>query len=144
MNVPTILIARTDADSAKLLTRDIDPRDKKYLVGEMTADGFHKIKGGIDCAIDRGLAYAPYSELGAYGYKFQFVTLAGFHSLNHSMFTLAHNFKDRGMEAYTELQQTEFASEEYGYSATRHRLLRYGGFRYFRRRELHTCVGRLY
>jgi isocitrate lyase len=176
MEVPTILIARTDADSAKLLTSDVDPRDREFIVGnERTAEGFFKIKSGVETAIARGLAYAPYAdliwcetstpdlaqarrfaegihakfpgkmlayncspsfnwkkhlddatiakfqrELGAMGYKFQFVTLAGFHALNHSMFNLASQYRDRGMAAYTELQQAEFAAEKQGYTATKH------------------------
>ncbi len=174
-DVPTVLIARTDADSAKLLTSDIDDRDKPFCTGERTSEGFFRINGGVECAIARGVAYAPYAdmiwcetshpdlkeakqfaegirskfpnkmlayncspsfnwkkklddatiakfqrELGAMGYKFQFVTLAGFHSLNYGMFELARGYKDRGMAAYTELQQNEFAAENDGYSATRH------------------------
>ncbi len=173
--VPTVLVARTDANSAKLLTSDVDERDHAFITGERTPEGFFAINGGLDCAIARGLAYAPYAdllwcetsepnieeakrfadavhaqypgkllayncspsfnwrakldpetiakfqrELGAMGYKFQFVTLAGFHSLNHGMFELAREYKDRGMAAYSELQQAEFASEANGYSATRH------------------------
>jgi len=175
MNVPTVLIARTDADSARLITSDIDPRDQEFLTGERTPEGFFIMRGGLDAAVARGLAYAPYAdmlwcetstpdlkeakgfaeaihaqfpqkllayncspsfnwakkldaqtihkfqrELGAMGYKFQFVTLAGFHALNHSMFTLALDYKKRGMLAYSELQQAEFASEANGYTATRH------------------------
>ncbi|HET8947569.1 MAG TPA: isocitrate lyase [Candidatus Polarisedimenticolia bacterium] len=175
MDVPTILIARTDADSARLLTSDIDPRDGEFLTGERTPEGFHRIRGGLDMAIARGRAYAPYAdllwcetstpdlgeakrfaegiraqfpdkmlayncspsfnwkkhlsaadiarfqrELGAMGYKFQFVTLAGFHSLNHGMFELAQAYRDRGMQAYSDLQEREFAAEAAGYSATRH------------------------
>jgi isocitrate lyase len=175
-NVPTILVARTDADSAKLVTSDIDERDRPFIKsGERTAEGFFHIKSGVETAIARGLAYAPYAdmvwcetstpdlaqakrfaegmhakfpdkmlayncspsfnwkknldeatiakfqrELGAMGYKFQFVTLAGFHALNFSMFELAHKYKDRGMAAYSEMQQAEFAAESHGYSATRH------------------------
>ncbi len=174
-NVPTILIARTDADSAKLITSDIDERDRPFLTGERTPEGFHRITGGLKMAIARGRAYAPYAdllwcetstpdlkeakefaegihaefpgkllayncspsfnwkaklddatiasfqrELGAMGYKFQFVTLAGFHVLNHGMFELARDYKERGMAAYSRLQQAEFAAEEFGYSATRH------------------------
>jgi len=175
MDVPTLIVARTDADSAKLITSDVDPRDREFLTGERTPEGFYQYKGGIECAIARGLAYAPYAdliwcetstpdlheakafadairdkfpgkmlayncspsfnwkaklddstiarfqrELGAMGYKFQFVTLAGFHSLNHGMFELARAYKDRGMSGYAELQAAEFKSEEHGYSATRH------------------------
>jgi isocitrate lyase len=174
--VPTILVARTDADSAKLLTSDVDERDRPFIqAGERTAEGFYRIKSGVETAIARGLAYAPYAdmvwcetstpdmaqakkfaeairakfpnkllayncspsfnwkknlddatiakfqrELGAMGYKFQFVTLAGFHSLNFGMFELARKYKDRGMAAYSELQQAEFDAESHGYSATRH------------------------
>jgi isocitrate lyase len=176
LDVPTILVARTDADSAKLITSDIDERDQPFIVkGERTPEGFYHLKGGIPCAIARGLAYAPYAdlvwcetstpdlkeakefaegihakfpgkmlayncspsfnwkknlddatiakfqrELGAMGYKFQFVTLAGFHSLNHGVFELARNYKQSGMKAYSDFQQTEFASEVNGYTATRH------------------------
>ncbi|MCA8943395.1 MAG: isocitrate lyase [Planctomycetes bacterium] len=175
MNVPTILVARTDADAAALITSDVDERDHEFLTGERTSEGFFRTKPGVDQAIARGLSYAPYAdlvwcetstpdlaqakkfadairaefpnqllayncspsfnwkqklddatiakfqrELGAMGYKFQFVTLAGFHALNHSMFSLAHDYRDRGMAAYSELQQAEFASEAMGYTATRH------------------------
>ncbi len=175
LGVPTVLTARTDADAANLLVSDVDPRDHEFLTGERTVEGFFRIKPGLDAAIARGLAYAPYAdmiwcetsepnleeaqkfaagiharypgkllayncspsfnwkkklddatiatfqrELGAMGYKFQFVTLAGFHSLNFSMFELARGYRDRGMAAYSELQQAEFASEVYGYTATRH------------------------
>ncbi len=173
--VPTVLVARTDADSAKLLTSDIDERDRKFITGDRSSEGFFQVKSGIEASIARGLAYAPYAdliwmetstpnldqarqfaeaihkqfpgkmlayncspsfnwkrhldddtiakfqrELGAMGYKFQFVTLAGFHALNHSMFELARGYKARGMAAYSELQEAEFASEENGYTATRH------------------------
>jgi isocitrate lyase len=174
--VPTILVARTDADSAKLITSDVDERDRPFISSsDRTPEGFFRLKSGVETAIARGLAYAPYAdmvwcetstpdlaqarqfaegihakfpgkllayncspsfnwkkhlddatiakfqrELGAMGYRFQFVTLAGFHSLNHAMFELAHQYKDRGMAAYSELQQAEFASEASGYSATRH------------------------
>ncbi len=176
--VPTLIFARTDAESARLITSDIDPRDRAFIVpGERTAEGFFHLKEGTGLAhcIARGLAYAPLAdvlwwetshpdlgearqfaetilaeypgkllayncspsfnwganidtatiakfqrELGAMGYKFQFVTLAGFHSLNHGMFELARGYKDRGMSAYSDLQQAEFASEEHGYRATRH------------------------
>jgi isocitrate lyase len=175
-DVPTLVIARTDADSAKLLTSDVDERDQPFIVkGDRTAEGFYRIKSGIETAIARGVAYAPYAdliwcetstpnleeakrfaegvrkefpnkllayncspsfnwkknlddatiakfqrELGAMGYKFQFVTLAGFHSLNFGMFELARKYKDAGMAAYSELQQAEFAAEKNGYTATRH------------------------
>jgi isocitrate lyase len=174
-NVPTLLVARTDADAANLITSDADERDRPFLTGERTAEGFFRVRSGIDAAIARGRAYAPYAdlvwcetshpdlgeakrfaealhaehpgkllayncspsfnwrkkldshtiavfqrELGAMGYKFQFVTLAGFHALNHSMFELARGYKERGMAAYSELQEAEFASELHGYTATRH------------------------
>ncbi|MEG0258663.1 MAG: isocitrate lyase, partial [Lysinibacillus sp.] len=175
MGVDTILIARTDADAADMVTSDIDPRDADFITGERTPEGFYRTKPGIEQAIARGLAYAPYAdliwcetskpsleearqfaaaihaefpgkmlayncspsfnwkanlseaeiaeyqrELGKLGYKFQFVTLAGFHALNHAMFELAHDYKDNGMAAYSKLQQAEFASESKGYTATRH------------------------
>jgi len=175
MDVPTVLIARTDANSAKLITSDIDPRDHEFLTGSRTSEGFYRITGGIDCAIARGLAYAPYADmlwcetstpnieeaqkfadaihekfpgkllayncspsfnwrkhldevtistfrqqLNKMGYKFQFVTLAGFHSLNHSMFELSRKYKDYSMSAYVELQDEEFMSEHFGYTATKH------------------------
>ncbi|WP_424237904.1 isocitrate lyase [Bhargavaea ginsengi] len=175
MGVPTIIIARTDADAADLITSDIDPADHEFITGERTPEGFYRTRAGIDQAIARGLAYAPYAdliwcetskpsldeakqfadaihekfpgkmlayncspsfnweanldketiaeyqrEIAKMGYKFQFVTLAGFHSLNHSMFELANAYKDEGMAAYSRLQQAEFASEEKGYTATRH------------------------
>lgn len=175
MGVPTFVIARTDANGAHLITSDIDPRDQELLTGERTSEGFFRMRGGLQAAIARGLAYAPYADLiwcetsepnveearefaaaiherfpdkmlayncspsfnwrkkldpetiatfqeqiGEMGYKFQFVTLAGFHALNHSMFELARGYKDRGMAAYSELQQAEFASEAAGYTATRH------------------------
>jgi len=175
--VPTLIVARTDAESARLITSDVDPRDAQFLTGERTPEGFFRLKEGtgLDHCIARGLAFAPHAdvlwwetshpdlddarkfaeavhaqypgkllayncspsfnwkakldeatiakfqrELGAMGYKFQFVTLAGFHSLNHSMFTLASGYKDRAMTAYAELQSAEFASEAAGYTATRH------------------------
>jgi isocitrate lyase len=176
LDVPTLLVARTDADAAKLLMSDHDPYDAPFIVkGERTPEGFHRIKSGVESAISRGLAYAPYAdlvwcetstpdlkqakqfaegirakfpnkllayncspsfnwkknlddatiakfqrELGAMGYKFQFVTLAGFHALNFSMFNLARDYKDAGMAAYSKLQQAEFAAEKDGYTATRH------------------------
>ncbi|WP_339228700.1 isocitrate lyase [Oceanobacillus sp. FSL K6-2867] len=175
MGTPTVIIARTDANAADMITSDVDPYDAPFIQGERTSEGFYRTKAGIDQAIARGLAYAPYSdmiwcetsepnmeearhfadaiherypnkllayncspsfnwrrklseneianfqkELGKMGYKFQFVTLAGFHALNHSMFELARRYKDEGMAAYSELQQAEFASEKHGYSATRH------------------------
>ncbi|HZO84644.1 MAG TPA: isocitrate lyase, partial [Verrucomicrobiae bacterium] len=173
--VPTVLVARTDADSSKLLTSDFDDRDKPFLTGERTEEGFFRIRAGIDLAIARALAYAPYAdliwcetsnpnleyarkfaeavkevypdkllayncspsfnwrenlddgsiarfqnELGAMGYKFQFVTLAGFHALNLSMWELAREYKDRQMAAYTDLQEREFAAELDGYKAVKH------------------------
>ena len=175
--VPTVLVARTDAESAKLITSDVDERDRQFITGERTAEGFFRLRegSGLDHCIARGLAFAPHAdllwwetshpdlddarkfaeavhaqypgkllayncspsfnwaakldgetiakfqrELGAMGYKFQFVTLAGFHSLNHGMFELAGGYRDRGMSAYSELQQAEFASEAEGYTATRH------------------------
>lgn len=175
MGVPTILVARTDADAADLITSDVDPYDRPFITGERTSEGFFRTRAGLDQAIARGLAYAPYadliwcetsepnledakrfaeaihekfpgkqlayncspsfnwqakldketiakfqSEIAKMGYKFQFVTLAGFHALNHSMFELARGYKDRGMAAYSELQQEEFRSEQFGYTATRH------------------------
>jgi isocitrate lyase len=175
MGVPTVLIARTDANAANLITSDIDTYDHTFITGERTLEGFYRTKPGIEQAISRGLAYAPFAdliwcetsepnleeakrfadaihekfpgkllayncspsfnwekkldkqtiasfqkELGKMGYKFQFVTLAGFHSLNHSMFELALGYKDRGMAAYSELQQAEFKNEQFGYTATRH------------------------
>lgn len=175
MGVPTVIIARTDANAANLITSDADPADHSFLTGERTPEGFYYTKPGLDQAIARGLAYAPYSDLiwcetsepdieearrfaeaiheqfpnkplayncspsfnwksklsddeiatfqkdlGKMGYKFQFITLAGFHSLNHSMFELARDYKESGMTAYSQLQQAEFGSEEDGYTATRH------------------------
>jgi isocitrate lyase len=174
-DVPTLLIARTDALSASLLTSDVDERDREFLTGERTPEGFFRVRDGIDAAIARGLAYAPHADLlwfetstpdlheaehfagvirdahpgkllayncspsfnwarnlseaqiksfqadlASLGYRFQFVTLAGFHALNHSMFELARGFQERAMSAYVELQQAEFASEADGYTATRH------------------------
>lgn len=173
--VSTLIVARTDANGAHLLTSDVDSSDQKFLTGKRTVEGFYQIRGGLDSAIARGLAYAPYadlvwcetsepnlneakkfadaihtqfpgkflayncspsfnwkkkldaatiahfqSELAAMGYKFQFVTLAGFHALNHSMFTLAQAYKERGMSAYADFQEREFASEKQGYHATTH------------------------
>jgi isocitrate lyase len=173
--VPTLLIARTDADSAKLLTSDVDERDHEFLTGERTPEGFYSIRSGVEAAIARGLAYAPYAdlvwmetstpdlgearefadaihekfpgkllayncspsfnwrrhldedtierfqrELGEMGYRFQFITLAGFHALNESMFELAHGYAAEGMPAYVRLQEREFELEADGYTATRH------------------------
>jgi len=175
MGVPTILVARTDANGAHLITSDIDPVDHKFLTRERTPEGFYKMHGGLNTAIARGLSYAPYcdliwcetstpnlkeaqrfadaiheqfpgkmlayncspsfnwkkkldpetiavfqKELSKMGYKFQFITLAGFHALNYSMFELALGYRDEGMTAYSRLQEAEFALEEYGYTATRH------------------------
>jgi len=175
MGVPTLVIARTDANSATLLTSDVDERDQPFLNGERTPEGFFAIKAGLDMAIARAIAYAPYAdllwcetstpdlnearrfaeevhkvhpgkmlayncspsfnwakkldpqtiarfqrELGAMGYKFQFVTLAGFHALNFSMFELARQFSEEGMTAYSRLQQSEIAAEKDGYTATKH------------------------
>jgi len=185
MGVPTLIMARTDADSAHLLTSDIDPRDHRFLTGERTSEGFFKIRGGMESAIARGIAYAPYAdiiwcetshpdleearqfaqsvhakypdkllayncspsfnwrknlddqtiakfqkELGAMGYKFQFITLAGFHALNLSMFELARGYRDHGMTAYSRLQDQEFDSErDSGYEAVKHQ--RFVGTGYF-------------
>jgi isocitrate lyase len=175
LDVPTVLVARTDADSATLLTADVDERDRPFLTGERTPEGFFRIRGGQACAAARALAYAPYAdllwcetstpdlaeakafaeavlaahpgkllayncspsfnwrkrlgdaeiasfqrELGAMGYRFQFITLAGFHALNHGMFELADAYRDEGMTAYARLQTAEFAAEARGYTATRH------------------------
>ncbi|WP_047864893.1 isocitrate lyase [Rubrobacter aplysinae] len=175
MGTPTVIVARTDADAANLITSDIDPDDAEFLTGERTFEGFYRTKPGIEQAIARGLSYAPYADLvwcetskpdigqarefaeamhekfpgkplayncspsfnwkanlseedirtfqeqlGEMGYKFQFITLAGFHSLNYGMFDLADGYRDRGMEAYSELQQKEFDAESRGYTATKH------------------------
>ena len=175
LGVPTVLVARTDADSARLLTSDVDERDRPFLTGERTPEGFFHVQPGIDAPIARALAYAPYAdllwcetstpdldeaaqfaeavhakypgkllayncspsfnwrkhlddrtiasfqrELADLGYKFQFVTLAGFHAVCSSMFDLARGYADEGMSAYVRLQEREFASEEHGYTATRH------------------------
>jgi isocitrate lyase len=174
-DVPTVLIARTDANSAKLITSDVDERDHPFMTGERTPEGFYKITGGLDMGIARGLAYAPYAdllwletstpsleeaqkfadaihakfpgkllayncspsfnwekhlgketiakfqkELEKMGYKFQFVTLAGFHALNHSMFTLAKDYEKTGMAAYSALQQKEFGELDNGFTAVKH------------------------
>ena len=174
-DVPTVLIARTDANSAKLITSDVDPRDREFMGNGRTSEGFHALRSGLDAAIARGLAYAPYAdliwcetsspdldearafadavhakfpgkmlayncsasfnwrkkldpvkiarfqeELADMGYRFQFVTLAGFHSMNLSMFRLARDYRDNGMTAYTELQQEEFAAKDEGYAAVEH------------------------
>ncbi|HEX3824034.1 MAG TPA: isocitrate lyase [Mycobacteriales bacterium] len=173
--VPTLVVARTDAQAATLITSDVDERDQPFLTGDRTAEGFYRVTNGIDPCIARGLAYAPYSdllwmetskpdlelarqfaeaikkefpdqllsyncspsfnwkahldddtiakfqrELGAMGYKFQFITLAGFHALNYAMFDLAKGYSTRDMSAYVELQEREFAAEADGYTATKH------------------------
>jgi isocitrate lyase len=175
LDVPTLLVARTDALAATLLTSDVDECDQEFLTGERTPEGFYRVRDGIEAAIARGLAYAPYADLlwvetskpdldeaedfaaavherhpgkllayncspsfnwarhlserdisrfqgdlAAMGYRFQFVTLAGFHALNTSMFELAHGYREHGMSAYVELQQREFTFEQHGYTATRH------------------------
>jgi isocitrate lyase len=173
--VPTLVVARTDAQAATLITSDVDERDRQFVTGDRTAEGFYRVTNGIDPCIARGLAYAPYAdllwmetstpdlelarqyaeaikkdfpdqmlayncspsfnwkaaldddtiakfqrELGAMGYKFQFITLAGFHALNYSMFELAKGYSTRDMSAYVELQEKEFAAEAEGYTATKH------------------------
>jgi len=175
MGVPLIILARTDANAAKLITNDFDKNDKPFLTGKRSPEGFHYVKEGLDQAISRGLAYAPYSdliwcetakpnlkeamiyakaihdkfpgkllayncspsfnwkknlsdneiknfqiEIGRMGYKFQFITLAGFHAQNYAVFDLARKYKKSGMTAYSALQQQEFASESDGYTATKH------------------------
>ncbi len=175
MGVPTILVARTDAEAATLITSDVDERDRPFITGERTAEGYYKVRNGLEACIARGNAYAPYAdllwmetgtpdlelarkfaegihaehpdqmlayncspsfnwkkhlddatiarfqrELAAMGFKFQFITLAGFHALNYSMFDLAHGYARHQMTAYVELQEREFAAEERGYTATRH------------------------
>ena len=174
-NTPTVLLARTDAEAANLLTSDIDERDREFTTGERTPEGFYRVDNGIDQAISRGLAYAPYAdlvwcetgvpdldfarkfaealkkehpeqllayncspsfnwkknlddgqiakfqkELGSMGYKFQFITLAGFHALNYSMFELSKGYNAEQMTAYVKLQEAEFAAEKDGYTATKH------------------------
>ena len=175
VDVPLIILARTDANAAKLITNDVDENDKQFLTGKRSPEGFYYVKCGIDQAISRGLAYAPYSdliwcetakpdlkeakifaeaihnqfpgkllayncspsfnwkknlsdneiknfqkEIGKMGYKFQFITLAGFHAQNYAVFDLARKYKNSGMPAYSTLQQQEFASESDGYTATKH------------------------
>jgi isocitrate lyase len=175
MGVPTLIMARTDAEAARLITSDIDDYDKPFVTGERTAEGFYRLKGGLDCAISRGLAYAPYAdliwcetskpdlgearkfaeairkaypdqmlayncspsfnwakhmdeaamarfqrEIAAMGYKYQFITLAGFHNLSLTTFELARSYKESGMAGYSKLQQAEFAAEANGFSAVRH------------------------
>lgn len=175
MGVPTLIMARTDAEAAQLITSDVDEYDAPFITGERTEEGFYRLKGGFEAAIARGLAYAPYAdliwcetstpnlddarrfaeairkeypdqmlayncspsfnwarhmgeaemaafqrELGAMGYKYQFITLAGFHNLSYTTFELARGYKERGMAAYSKLQQAEFAAEKDGFTATRH------------------------
>ncbi len=175
MGVSTLIVARTDAKSANLITSDVDPADQRFLTGERTTEGFYRVRDGLDAAIARGISYAPYAtcsgvetsepdlyeaerfaeeiheqfpgkmlayncspsfnwrkkldhdtiatfqqQLGKLGYKFQFITLAGFHALNYSMFKLALGYREHGMAAYSKLQQAEFALEQYGYTATKH------------------------
>ncbi|MFN8314898.1 MAG: isocitrate lyase [Chitinophagales bacterium] len=174
-NVPTLVIARTDAEAANLITSDIDPRDSRFITGERTPEGFYYVKNGLEQGIDRGLSYAPYADLiwmetgnpdlglarefaqgihakypgkmlayncspsfnwakymdekamltfrediAAMGYKFQFITLAGFHALNSSMFELSKNYVERGMAGFSEMQQREFAMEKDGFKAIKH------------------------
>src|SRR5215207_9586971 len=194
-DVPTVLVARTDAESASLITADVDERDRPFITSqERTSEGFFFVKAGIDNAVARGIAYAPYAdmlwcetgvpdmeeakrfaegihrryagkllayncspsfnwkkklsdpeiakfqrELGAMGYKFQFVTLAGFHALNYSMFQLAHGYKESQMTAYVKLQQEEFAAESAGYTATKHQ--REVGAGYFDEVTQVVCAG---
>ena len=175
LGVSTIIVGRTDANSAGLVTSDVDPRDQPFLTGERTPEGFFRVRNGLDQAIARGLAYAPYCdivwcetgkpnleearrfaqavhakfpgkplayncspsfnwkanltdaeiakfqvELGRLGYRFQFVTLAGFHNLNHAMFKLARDYKYHGMSAYTKIQEDEFAQAKYGFTCHKH------------------------
>jgi len=175
LGVPTLLVARTDAEAADLLTSDIDSNDQAFVTGERTVEGFYKTRNGLDQAISRGLAYAPYAdlvwcetgkpdlafakafaeaiharypgkllayncspsfnwkknlddatiagfqkEIARYGYKFQFITLAGFHALNYGMFDLAHGYARRQMSAFVELQEAEFAAAERGFTAVKH------------------------
>ena len=175
MGVPTLIVARTDAEAADLVTADVDDNEKTFCTGERTVEGFYKTRKGLDQAISRGLAYAPYAdlvwcetgkpdlefarkfaeaihaqfpdkllaynrspsfnwkqnlddaiiakfqqELGAMGYKFQFITLAGFHSLNYGMFDLAHGYARRQMSAFVDLQEREFAAAERGFTAVKH------------------------
>ena len=184
MDVPTLLVARTDAEAANLITSDIDPRDHKFLTGERTSEGFFHVRNGLEQGIDRGLSYAPYADLlwmetsnpdlglakefadairekypeqmlayncspsfnwaaklsvkemetfreklAEFGYKFQFITLAGFHALNTSMFELSKAYKNRGMAGYSELQEREFALQEDGFKAVKHQA--FVGTQYF-------------
>jgi isocitrate lyase len=192
MGVPTLIVARTDANGAHLITSDVDERDRPFLTGERTPEGYYRMRGGLDAAIARAVSYAPYCdliwcetatpdlaeakrfaesvhakhpgkllayncspsfhwkqkldgptiakfqrELAAMGYRFQFVTLAGFHALNHSMFELARAYKSEGMAAYSRLQEAEFAAEAEGYTATKHQ--REVGTGYFD--EVATVIG---
>jgi isocitrate lyase len=175
LGVPTVLLARTDAEAADLVTSDVDENDKPFCTGERTVEGFYRTRNGLDQAVSRGLAYAPYAdliwcetgkpdlafarafaeaiqakhpgkmlayncspsfnwrknlddatiakfqrELGAMGYKFQFITLAGFHSLNYSMFNLAYGYARDNMKAFVELQEAEFAAASKGFTAVKH------------------------
>ena len=175
MGVPTVLLARTDAEAANLITSDIDPSDREFCTGERTSEGFYRVHNGLEAAVARGLAYAPYAdliwcetgkpdlefaqqfadaihaqhpgkllayncspsfnwkknlddvtiakfqeELGAMGYKFQFITLAGWHALNYHIFDLSEKYRDSGMSAYVELQEQEFESAGRGYTAAKH------------------------
>ncbi|WP_323015129.1 isocitrate lyase [Devosia sp.] len=195
MGVPTLIMARTDAEAARLITSDIDPYDAPFVTGERTAEGFYRLKGGIDAAIARGIAYAPYAdliwcetsrpdleeakkfaegvrkihpgqmlayncspsfnwakhmdeaamarfqrEIAAMGYKYQFITLAGFHNLSLSTFELARAYKQDGMAGYSRLQQAEFAAEKHGFSAVRHQ--REVGTSYFDAISLAVSEGR--
>jgi len=175
MGVPSLIVARTDAEAADLITSDVDDNDRRFCTGERTVEGFYKTRKGLDQAVSRGLAYAPYAdlvwcetgkpdlafakafadaihakfpgkllayncspsfnwkqhlddatiakfqkELASYGYRFQFITLAGFHALNYSMFNLAHGYARRQMSAFVELQQAEFAAADKGFTAVKH------------------------
>ncbi len=175
MGTPTVLMARTDAEAANMITSDVDPRDQPFLTGERTSEGFYKTRHGLDAAVARAISYAPYAdmlwfetaspnipearefakkihavypgkilayncspsfnweknlskesvrsfrdELGAMGYKFQFITLAGFHALNHSMYRLARGYAEEGMSAYVKVQREEFEDEQEGYAAVKH------------------------
>ena len=195
MDVPTVIIGRTDAESAALVTSDIDPRDQPFLTGERTPEGFYRSTAGLQQAIARGLSYAPYcdviwcetgkpdleearmfadgihsvfpgkplayncspsfnwkanlsdkeiavfqKELGKMGYKYQFITLAGFHSLSHAMFKLARDYRDHGMSAYTKLQEDEFAQAQFGFTAHKHQ--REVGTGYFDQASMAISGGR--
>jgi isocitrate lyase len=195
MGVSTLIVARTDAEAANLLTSDADPRDRKFLTGEKTAEGFFYVKNGIEQGIARGLSYAPYADLiwmetsnpdlefarkfattmkkefpdkmlayncspsfnwaakltvaemetfredlAAMGYKFQFITLAGFHALNTSMFELSKAYKERGMAGYSELQEREFALQKNGFRAVKHQA--FVGTSYFDAVQNTVMIGR--